>query len=862
MRPSAASGKPAMKPDDTNRSTDSWTGWEDCLARTPDDTHDAILDFLADAPPLPSSPLACARIAECIMVVATRRAAIHGWYWVEAFCLPRLPESLAAAMRKAWADRLVAVSHDRNAGEIAACGQMLVALLAAVEVSASDAWLAGAIERGAAWPLRALLDARPRAARRLAASLLPRVLAAVPLPSDRLDDHLGSRYFDLPGWLDTLQRAGTRIRTRATGRAVEAWLAGITLRSAAVRACPREGLELIRRLLCARDALGRRLAPGWGWRWLECGGPCLDPCSLGSLLFQQQLWEVFGPALDWKARDFAGTTRFSRLLSTAPRYAGSVKKVMGEWCQEPGLFVWRQCGVWVLSRLGVSLPWMARDACGRLPSDLPYKSLRWEEVAFMSVATDATRATVEQGGFPPSACALAASGLLGFGTAPGGDITAALMASSWRHRINSAIVDIRRIMGTGPWSFLALALQDAPPVARREIEVYLSDLQDPGARMAEAALDAEEAGTPLDQAMLLDQSALFAPDEEAQDEPVIDMPVPDTAGPEEPSAAGVPCVALYTSAGVASMASNFQDGDDDEARALRRRITEGVGKQGGALRPLAGIASLRATLPSLRADFPHFEKPCRFIEDFIVLSEHAEGVFWLPPMLLVGPPAIGKTFFLKRLAEAVGTDFHSLDMASVTAGFHLTGSTRTWRGSRPGWVFNKVFDGSRHANPILLLDELDKVTRDGVAPVEPVLLGLLEPGTAGHFVDEYIELPLDLRKVVWTASANDLRAIADPLRTRMHVFELDTPSPEQRAAMVGCIWRVLRTEHAWGQHLSDRVSPEVVAALVAVQDQARDCRKVLLHAAARALSAGRAELAAPDISGWMSSRRGKMGFLT
>lgn len=894
---------------------------------------------------------------------------MQAWAWLEAQCLSLLDPDMAISARLECAARLVTLAASRQGEKVEERAALLRAILDGVPCTSAspgaagvisrpsdepdtlDAplWLARAIERGVAWPLRTLGDARPLPSRLSWRDVCSRVLDAACFAARcqvaNATEHQPAQpgYFDLPGWLRLFEARNLPLHTREVAHATEAWLLGVSLNPPSPLACAREDLEFMLAILEAKNAAGQPLAPGWGWRWTVCGGPRLPLSDTDGELFLVRLWSVMGPALDWSATDAAGTTRFARLLETPP--------IQGR--GDAMAFLWRWHAVCQLARENVPLPWDTADAMHRRPADLAWDRLQWADIAFMGEVSAryhdlemAFRWAVERDGpaavlsvTPPDALRrLPSARPLGFAL----DASKTDARVPWRHAVDEAV---RRILAAlGPctrWGAVGLASPtvprvrpglgiqpmrteppssstpspssstSAPPAASADTStppgefakfdafedktLYLlatmksanpihicaynarirqrrAEAAVPGATPAPLARAVELELPDWAAAPVTDTDTAESP-EVASDKPSIReagaSPAPEglSATPHArlPSTVPTPDAPqpwlLYTQAGVSAMESTFLGGDDG-CKPLRKAVIMELDATGRAFRPLAGVARLRTRLESLAADFPHFAKPCEFIEDCLILAEHGDRAFWMPPMLMSGPPGIGKTFFMRRLAEAVGTDFHALDLPAISAGFHITGASRTWRDAKPGWVFNQVFSNSTHANPILLLDELDKAPVIPQSPVEFSLLGLLEPDTASRFTDEFLELPLDLRKVVWVASANDLHAISEPLRTRLQVFELASPTLAQRAVMLGCVWRAVRKEYAWGVHLSEGLDDSVVAALVAVQEQARDCRKALLHAAARALRKGRAALAVEDVADWKPDRRGGMGFLS
>jgi len=103
-------------------------------------------------------------------------------------------------------------------------------------------------------------------------------------------------------------------------------------------------------------------------------------------------------------------------------------------------------------------------------------------------------------------------------------------------------------------------------------------------------------------------------------------------------------------------------------------------------------------------------------------------------------------------------------MSSLTAGWVLSGASSQWKGARPGKIFETLVDGA-YANPVMVVDEIDKARGEHAYDPLGALYGLLEHDTAGTFTDEFAEVSIDASQVIWVATANDDRAIPEPILT-------------------------------------------------------------------------------------------------
>src|SRR5204862_277576 len=176
-----------------------------------------------------------------------------------------------------------------------------------------------------------------------------------------------------------------------------------------------------------------------------------------------------------------------------------------------------------------------------------------------------------------------------------------------------------------------------------------------------------------------------------------------------------------------------------------------------------------SALPEMDAlfeDLPNFTEVLADIRKQLALCVDSNDSVELPPMLLLGEPGIGKTHFARRLAQLLGTGYGFVPMSSLTAGWVLSGASSQWKNAKPGKVFETFLNGE-YANPVMVVDELDKASSDGQYDPLGALYELLESQTAMRFIDEFAEIPIDASGAVWIATANDAARIRDPLLHRM-----------------------------------------------------------------------------------------------
>ena len=234
-------------------------------------------------------------------------------------------------------------------------------------------------------------------------------------------------------------------------------------------------------------------------------------------------------------------------------------------------------------------------------------------------------------------------------------------------------------------------------------------------------------------------------------------------------------------------------------------------------------------LKVLGEQFPNFmEVVDRYRESLVLLSLAENVPIWFPPMLLVGPAGVGKTRFLSDLAKVINTGFYPIDMSTITTGAVLSGGSSQWADSKPGFVTNSLRD-SAVANPIILIDEVDKASGDTRYNPIGSLYALLEKHTASRFVDEFLEVPMDCSHINWVASANYEQQIPEPIRSRMEVFHIQLPSASNTQVIALNIFReLLIEEEVWGQYFTNSLSDEVLNSLQGIAP--REIRKTLRKA--------------------------------
>jgi ATP-dependent Lon protease len=307
---------------------------------------------------------------------------------------------------------------------------------------------------------------------------------------------------------------------------------------------------------------------------------------------------------------------------------------------------------------------------------------------------------------------------------------------------------------------------------------------------------------------------------------------------------------VYDCADVEEAMQEIRPGQNDALLDTYQKMLR-IGGNRFAVKP-----SSLPVMEKLYEDLPNFSEVLDDIKRQLSLCVTSRDRLELAPMLLLGDPGIGKTHFARRIADLLGTGFGFISMSSLTAGWIIGGASSQWKNAKPGKVFETFLRGE-YANPVMVVDEIDKAASDGAYDPLGAMYSLLEHDTAKEFIDEFIEIPIDASEVVWVATANDARHIPEPILSRMNVYEIEAPDHDAACRIARAIYSDIRDSHDWGKRFPAVPADSVLDSLAELSP--RDMRKAINQAFGNASLAGHDEIKVEDIER-REAKKSRIGF--
>lgn len=315
---------------------------------------------------------------------------------------------------------------------------------------------------------------------------------------------------------------------------------------------------------------------------------------------------------------------------------------------------------------------------------------------------------------------------------------------------------------------------------------------------------------------------------------------------------------------ITAIADSVATLSSDENSRARVKATLARLLELGTFRPVVvPNAAWRGQLDELREAFPNFiDAIDEVLEPSFAISA-AGGRCRPAPMLLVGPPGVGKSYFSSLIANVLKTPQFKVDMASATAGSTIDGLATHWGNSAPGELFKTLAFGRSGvpatACPVGFLDELDKAGADLRYNPLGGLYSLLEIESARTFEDQSLPgLRVDASHVRWIAAANDLDTIPKPILSRFHIVHVEAPTASENQRMFEKIFASVVHDTRLTD-FGNQISRAVISHAVE-KYSAREFKTRSAMAIGRALARNRCFVEAEDFGTAPAPAARKMGF--